>query len=256
LDDIKIGFQPLFVMLAFGTTSTVAIDAVRPVGEICEKHNIWLHIDAAYAGSVLILPEYQHLADGLEMADSFVFNPHKWLFTNFDCTAYFVKDVDALLNTFTILPEYLKTQTRGQVNDYRDWGVPLGRRFRALKLWFVIRNFGVKGLQEKLRFHIELAKGFEKKVAVHSDFENVFPRSLNGIFFRYKPKSITDLKQLNELNEQLLHTLNKSGELYLSHTKINGVYLIRMIIAQTNVEQRHIDTAWEEICRVADLLLK
>ena len=255
-DDIKNGFQPLFVMLALGTTSTIALDAVRPVGNICKKHHIWLHLDAAYAGSALILPEYKDMIDGIEIADSFVFNPHKWLFTNFDCTAYFVKDVDALLNTFTILPEYLKTQTRGQVNDYRDWGVPLGRRFRALKLWFVIRNFGVKGLQEKLRFHIELAKGFEKKVAVHSDFENVFPRSLNGIFFRYKPKSITDLKQLNELNEQLLHTLNKSGELYLSHTKINGVYLIRMIIAQTNVEQRHIDTAWEEICRVADLLLK
>jgi aromatic-L-amino-acid decarboxylase len=255
-DDIKNGFQPLFVMLALGTTSTIALDAVRPVGNICKKYHIWLHLDAAYAGSALILPEYKDMIDGIEIADSFVFNPHKWLFTNFDCTAYFVKDVDALLNTFTILPEYLKTQTRGQVNDYRDWGVPLGRRFRALKLWFVIRNFGVKGLQEKLRFHIELAKGFEKKVAVHSDFENVFPRSLNGIFFRYKPKSITDLKQLNELNEQLLHTLNKSGELYLSHTKINGVYLIRMIIAQTNVEQRHIDTAWEEICRVADLLLK
>ena len=247
--DIKNGFHPLFVMLALGTTSTIALDAVRPVGEICEKHQIWLHLDAAYAGSALILPEYQDMIDGIEMADSFVFNPHKWLFTNFDCTAYFVKDVDALLNTFTILPEYLKTQTRGQVNDYRDWGVPLGRRFRALKLWFVIRNFGVKGLQEKLRFHIELAKKLETEIELHNDFENVFPRSLNGVFFRYKPEKITDLKILNQLNEQLLNRLNQSGELYLSHTKINGIYLIRMIIAQTNVEQRHIDKAWAEICQ-------
>lgn len=254
LDDIKNGFQPLFVMLAFGTTSTVAIDEIRPVGELCEKHHIWLHIDAAYAGSALILPEYQHLAEGLEMADSFVFNPHKWLFTNFDCTAYFVKDVDALLNTFTILPEYLKTQTRGQVNDYRDWGVPLGRRFRALKLWFVIRNFGVKGLQEKLRFHIDLAKSFEAKVAAHDDFELVFPRSLNGVFFRFKPLNINNLDELNELNETLLNRLNQSGKLYLSHTKVNGVYFIRMIIGQTNVEQRHVDKAWTEICRaVANL---
>jgi aromatic-L-amino-acid decarboxylase len=157
--------------------------------------------------------------------------------------------VDALLNTFTILPEYLKTQTRGQVNDYRDWGVPLGRRFRALKLWFVIRNFGVKGLQEKLRFHIELAKKLETEIELHNNFENVFPRSLNGVFFRYKPEKITDLKILNQLNEQLLNHLNQSGELYLSHTKINGIYLIRMIIAQTNVEQRHIDKAWAEICQ-------
>lgn len=251
LNDIKNGFQPLFVMLALGTTSTVAIDKIRPVGALCEKHNIWLHLDAAYAGSALILPEYQDMIDGMEMADSFVFNPHKWLFTNFDCSAYFVKDVDALVNTFTILPEYLKTQTRGQVNDYRDWGVPLGRRFRALKLWFVIRNFGVKGLQEKLRFHIELAKDFEVKVKANDNFEIVYPRSLNGVFFRYKPQNINDLATLNQLNETLLYTLNQSGKLYLSHTKVKGVYFIRMIIAQTNVEQRHVDAAWVEICNTA-----
>ncbi|MFK7946081.1 MAG: aspartate aminotransferase family protein [Saprospiraceae bacterium] len=254
-NDIQNGFQPLFVMLALGTTSTIAIDKVRPVGEICRKYNIWLHLDAAYAGSALILPEYRAMIDGIELADSFVFNPHKWLFTNFDCSAYFVKDADALVNTFTILPEYLKTKTRGLVNDYRDWGIPLGRRFRALKLWFVIRNFGVNGLREKLRFHIDLAKAFEVKVKENPNFEIVFPRSLNGVFFRFKPNGITDLDELNQLNETLLHSLNESGKLYLSHTKVNGIYFIRMIIAQTNVNIEHVDNAWLEICKTAKLLL-
>ena len=253
-DDIKNGFQPLFVMLALGTTSTIAIDNVRPVGEICQKYNIWLHLDAAYAGSALILPEYRDMIDGIELADSFVFNPHKWLFTNFDCSAYFVKDADALIHTFSVLPEYLKTKTRGQVNDYRDWGIPLGRRFRALKLWFVIRNFGVEGLREKLRFHIDLAKAFEAKVVENTNFEIVYPRSLNGVFFRFKPEGIEDLDTLNQLNEKLLLLLNESGKMYLSHTKINGVYFIRIIIAQTNVTREHIDNTWLEICRVAESL--
>lgn len=255
LEDIDNGFQPLFVMLALGTTSTIAIDNVRPIGEICQNHNIWLHLDAAYAGSALILPEYRDMIDGIELADSFVFNPHKWLFTNFDCTAYFVKDADALVNTFTILPEYLKTKTRGLVNDYRDWGIPLGRRFRALKLWFVIRNFGVDGLREKLRFHIDLAKSFEAKVIDNSNFEIVYPRSLNGVFFRLKPEHITDLEELNQLNETLLQSLNESGKLYLSHTKVNGVYFIRMIIAQTNVNEEHVENTWSEIKRSANIIL-
>ena len=250
-EDISNGHQPLFVMLALGTTSTIAIDNVRPIGELCQQYNIWLHLDAAYAGSALILPEYRSMIDGIELADSFVFNPHKWLFTNFDCSAYFVKDAGTLIDTFSVLPEYLKTNTRGQVNDYRDWGIPLGRRFRALKLWFVIRNFGVSGLQDKLRFHIELAKVFEAKVIDHPDFELVYPRSLNGVFFRYRPKGIDDNNTLNELNSTLLSTLNESGEMFLSHSKINDIYFIRIIIAQTNVQRKHIDNTWLTICETA-----
>ncbi len=247
--DLQNGLKPLCLIATLGTTSTTAIDNINDLGKIAEQYNLWFHIDAAYAGSALILPEFQHWIKGIETADSFVFNPHKWLFTNFDCSAYFVKDADALVNTFTILPEYLKTQTRGQVNDYRDWGVPLGRRFRALKLWFVIRNFGVEGLQEKLRFHIELAKSLEQKIAATPNFEILFPRTLNGVFFRYKPQGIEDLAELNQLNERLLLDLNNEGKLYLTQTKINGVYLIRMIVAQTNVEKRHVDAAWEHIVR-------
>lgn len=250
-EDIAKGFQPLFVMLALGTTSTIAIDKVRPIGELCQQYNIWLHLDAAYAGSALILPEYRGMIDGIELADSFVFNPHKWLFTNFDCSAYFVKDADALIDTFSVLPEYLKTKNRGQVNDYRDWGIPLGRRFRALKLWFVMRNFGINGLQQKLRFHIELAKELEQQIKDSDDFEIVYPRSLNGVFFRFRPKGIEDNEQLNELNETLLSTLNESGKMYLSHSKINDIYFIRMIIAQTNVNREHIENSWQTIRQVA-----
>ncbi|MCU0460072.1 MAG: pyridoxal-dependent decarboxylase, partial [Bacteroidales bacterium] len=144
--DIAGGFIPCCVVACMGTTGTTAVDPLRPVGEICRKHGIWLHVDAALGGSALLLPEMRWMADGIEYADSFVFNPHKWMFTNFDCSAYFVRDAASLIRTFEILPEYLKTRTRGQVNDYRDWGIPLGRRFRALKLWAVIRTYGVENL--------------------------------------------------------------------------------------------------------------
>lgn len=148
-EDKKKGYIPCCVVATLGTTGTVAIDPLKEIGEICSKHDIWLHVDAALAGTALILPEYRWMTEGKEYIDSFVFNPHKWMFTNFDCSAYFVRDADMLIKTFEILPEYLKTRTRGQVNDYRDWGVPLGRRFRALKLWFVIRSFGLSGLRER-----------------------------------------------------------------------------------------------------------
>ena len=143
------GYLPCCVVATIGTTGTTAVDPVRAIGEICSENGIWLHVDAAMAGSALILPEFQWMLDGREFIDSFVFNPHKWLFTNFDCSAYFVRDPVLLIRTFEILPEYLKTRTRGKVNDYRDWGVPLGRRFRALKLWSVIRSYGVEDVTKK-----------------------------------------------------------------------------------------------------------
>jgi aromatic-L-amino-acid decarboxylase len=157
LSDKEAGLVPCCVVATIGTTGTTAIDPLRAIGEVCHENDIFLHVDAAMAGTALILPEFQWMLDGREYIDSFVFNPHKWMFTNFDCTAYFVKDAGALIKTFEILPEYLKTRTRGKVNDYRDWGVPLGRRFRALKLWSVIRTYGTEGLREKVRYHIQIA---------------------------------------------------------------------------------------------------
>lgn len=254
--DIKHGLQPLCIVAALGTTGTMAMDPLQAIGRIAEKHNIWLHVDAAYAGAAFLLPEYQGLMKGIEKADSFVFNPHKWLFTNFDCTAYFVKDKQGLLNTFSILPEYLKTASDGLVNNYCDWGIPLGRRFRSLKLWFVMRHYGLQGLQDMLRLHIELAEWLEAEVVKDPAFELVVPRSMNLICFRYVPEGVKDEEQLNTINEELLQKLNAMGKLYLTHTKINGVYTIRMSIGQTNVMQAHVEKAWKSIQEVATVILK
>jgi aromatic-L-amino-acid decarboxylase len=234
-----------------GTTGSTAVDPVREIGQICRRYNLWLHIDAALAGTALVLPEFRWMINGIEFADSFVLNPHKWMFTNFDCSAYFVKDKELLIRTFEILPEYLKTKSRGQVNDYRDWGIALGRRFRALKLWFVIRNLGMEGIQEKIRYHIGLAKSVGDIIAMENDFELMVPVLLNTVCFRYKPKHLSDDNDLNTINEKLLTTLNQSGKVYLSHTKLNGRYTIRMVTSQTSVEQRHVDEALELIKRTA-----
>ena len=245
--DISEGFIPLCVVAAIGTTGCTAIDPLAGIAEVTNEFKVWLHVDAAYAGTALLLPEYRWMIEGIEKADSFVFNPHKWMFTNFDCSAYFVKDREVLIRTFEILPEYLKTGNRGLVNDYRDWGIQLGRRFRALKLWFVIRSFGVIQLQEKIREHIEIARWFEKQVTEYPGFEILAPVTLSVVCFRFKPDGINDLENLNRTNETLMKQLNASGKLFLTHTKLNGKYTLRMSIAGTLTEQQHVEKAWELI---------
>lgn len=249
-NDISNGFIPCCVVATLGTTGTTAVDPLRKIGEICKEHDAWLHVDAAMAGTALILPEFRWMTDGIEHVDSFLFNPHKWMFTNFDCTAYFVKDAAKLIKTFEILPEYLKTRTRGKVNDYRDWGVPLGRRFRALKLWSVIRNYGVEGLQEKVRYHIDIASRLEKMIAVEPDFEIMAPVVISVVCFRFRPEGLSD-EELNTLNEKLNHQLNDSGKIYLTHTVLDGKYTLRMVTAQTNVTMAHVEKAWELIRTIA-----
>jgi aromatic-L-amino-acid decarboxylase len=246
-EDIEQGNKPICVVATLGTTGSTAVDPLPEIAEICCQHDIWLHIDAAYAGSALILEEYRWMIKGIDKADSFVFNPHKWLFTNFDCSAYFVKDSKALLRTLAILPEYLKTKTEGEVKDYCDWGVPLGRRFRALKLWFVIRDFGVKGLKERLRFHLHLAREFARWVEEEEDFQLTAPVTFNLVCFRLKPKGEKTHEEINRINERLLNELNNTGELYLTHTKLKGMYTLRMVIAQTNVKNHHVEKAWSII---------
>jgi aromatic-L-amino-acid decarboxylase len=244
------GFIPCCVVATLGTTGTTAIDNLKAAGEICRENDVWLHVDAAMAGTALILPEFHCMLDGKEYIDRFVFNPHKWMFTNFDCTAYFVKDAGALIKTFELLPEYLKTRTRGKVNDYRDWGVPLGRRFRALKLWSVIRTYGVEGLRDKVRSHISIAAQLAEMISKESDFELLAPVVISLVCFRYIPSGLTE-EQINVLNEKLNHQLNDSGKIYLSHTVLNGKYTLRMVTAQTNVNFQHVEKAWHLIKETA-----
>lgn len=245
--DRQAGRKPLAVVAALGTTGSTAVDPIRAIGEICRRQGVWLHVDAAYAGTALLLDECRWMSDGIELADTFVFNPHKWMFTNFDCSAYFVKDPAVLVQTFEILPEYLKTRESERVNNYRDWGIQLGRRFRALKLWFVIRSYGVDGLKAKIRAHIELAQRLASTIEQHPDYELLAPVPLNVICFRHRPAGIDDPGRIDALNERLLDAVNETGRAYLTHTKLDGMYTIRLVIGQTQVTSDDISRTWNLI---------
>jgi aromatic-L-amino-acid/L-tryptophan decarboxylase len=254
--DLKKGFIPLCVIAAIGTTGSTAVDPLHEIAQIARDHNLWLHVDAAFAGSALILPEYRWMIRAIEDADSFVFNPHKWLFTNFDCSAYFVRDKDALIRTFQLVPEYLKSQVHVQANDYSNWGIQLGRRFRALKLWFVIRMFGIKGLQEKIRFQIGLAAEFEERLRKTGKFEILAPRLFNLVCFRFVPSRNYTEQQLDGLNENLLQSLNKTGKVYITHTRLRDRYALRFIIAQTSTGRQNVEEAWQLLMEKSDELIQ
>ncbi|MDZ7693020.1 MAG: pyridoxal-dependent decarboxylase [Balneolaceae bacterium] len=228
--DLEEGITPACVVATLGTTGSTAIDPLPEIADICARYDIFLHVDAAYAGTALLLPEFQTMIEGIGQVDSFVFNPHKWMFTNFDCSAFFVQDEALLVRTFEIMPEYLKTEHDERVKNYRDWGIQLGRRFRALKLWFVIRSFGLKGLREKIRHHIELAQNLKSTIEQSERFEMLAPARLNLLCFRYRPPHISDEEILNRLNRQLLERVNGTGDLFITHTKLNGIYSLRMVI--------------------------
>lgn len=252
--DKKKGLQPACVIATLGTTSSAAVDLLTPIGEICRRHGLWLHVDAAYAGTAAILPEKRWIVDGAEKADSFVFNPHKWMLTNFDCSAYFVKDPGALIRTFEIHPEYLKTGLDSQVKNFRDWGIQLGRRFRALKLWFVVRSYGVEGLQKIVREHIRVAQLFKGWVEEHDVFEVMAPVDFSLVCFRLNDGR--DEEVLNDLNRQLLESLNQTGKVFLTHTTLRGKYVLRMAIAARTTQERHVRAAWELITSKATEILK
>ncbi len=252
LEDIQNNQKPICVIATIGTTGTTAMDPLEPIALLCKKYDIWLHVDGAYAGNVGILPECQDFFKGLHLADSYVFNPHKWLFVNFDCSAYFVKDKMHLIKTFNANPEYLKTNAEN-VHHYKDWGIQLGRRFRALKLWFVMRSFGVEKMQEKIREHIEWGKWLEIQITQNDQFELMAKRSINLVCFRYNPGKYSNL-ELNILNKKLMDTINASGQLYLSHTKIKEAFVIRMAPGQTYQEKHHIEAAWKLIIEISNTL--
>ncbi len=244
-EDKAAGKMPFFVCATIGTTSSLAMDPIRAIAEVCRKHGVWLHVDAAMAGTAALCPEFRWTQDGVELADSYAFNPHKWMFTNFDCTAFYVKDRRALINSLSVVPEYLRNQAseQGAVIDYRDWHVPLGRRFRALKLWFVIRHYGVEGLQFHIRQHVQLAQEFAAWVKADARFEILAPHPLNLVCFQ--------LKSGDTASERLLQRLNAGGKLFISHTKLNGKYALRFCVGQTRTERRHVEDAWQEIRTLA-----
>lgn len=252
--DRDAGLVPAFVMATAGTTSSGAIDPLRAVGEICRKYGVWYHIDAAWAGTAALLPEKRWVLDGAELADSLVFNPHKWMATNFDCSAYFVRDPAALVRTFEIHPEYLKTGVDAEVKNYRDWGIQLGRRFRALKLWFVIRSYGVEGLQAMVREHIRLAGLVKEWVEADRRFELLAPVDLGLVCFRLNDGR--DEAALNELNRRLLEHINTAGTVFLTHTTLRGRYALRLVVGQRTTEERHVRGAWDVISAAAERVLK
>ncbi len=253
-EDQAAGYQPACVVAALGSTSSMAMDPVDAIAAICKKYHIWLHVDAAFAGTAAVVPELRGFMKGTEHADSFVFNPHKWMLTNFDCTAYFVKDPGMLIQTFEIHPEYLKTSADHQVKNYRDWGIQLGRRFRALKLWFVIRSYGIEGIQKMVREHVRLAWLFESWIGSDNRFEIMAPVHLSLVCFRLNPGNMKQ-EQLNKLNQELLQKINSNGRVFMTHTSLRGNYTIRLAIGSRATEERHVKQAWEIVSQAAyDLL--
>ncbi len=244
-EDRAVGLKPCFVAATAGTTSSNGFDPLPEIGRICRDQDLWLHVDGAMCGTAAVCPEFRHIHQGLKLADSYAFNPHKWMFTNFDCDCFYVANRAELIKTLSVVPEYLRNQATesGAVIDYRDWQVPLGRRFRALKLWFVLRYYGVEGLQYHIRRHVALAQTFARWVEESKDFELMAPAPLNLVCFVHRGG--------DEVNRTLLERLNQGGKLYLTHTVLNGRYTLRFCVGQTHTEERHVRAAWELIQQTA-----
>ncbi|MDZ7267523.1 MAG: pyridoxal-dependent decarboxylase [candidate division KSB1 bacterium] len=243
-DDRRAGWRPFCVVATVGTTSCTSIDPVAEIAQICATENLWLHVDAAHGGAVAIVPEMRHVLAGCELADSFVVNPHKWLFVPMDLSVLYTRKPEVLRRAFSLVPEYLRTPADSGVINYMDYGIPLGRRFRALKLWFVLRSFGVTGLQACIREHLRLAREFAGWVDRHPDFERLAPVPMSTICFRAHPASLNEESRLNELNERLLHAVNRTGEAFLSHTKIDGRFVLRLVISHLRVTPADVERVW------------
>jgi aromatic-L-amino-acid decarboxylase len=252
-EDKKNGWLPFAVVATVGTTSSTSIDPVPAIADICQREKLWLHVDGAYGGMAAIVPEMRSVLDGCDRADSLVTNPHKWLFTPMDCSVLFTRHVDTLKQAFSLVPEYLKT-TDGKVNNYMDWGVQLGRRFRALKLWFIIRSFGVEGMIGILREHCRLAREFASWVDANSNFERLAPVPFSVVCFRYHPKGISDEGKLEQMNAQIIDWINTTGEVFLSHTKLNGRYTIRLAIGNIATAEKHVARVWELVKQESEKL--
>ncbi|KAJ4822353.1 hypothetical protein Tsubulata_050021 [Turnera subulata] len=249
--DIKSGFIPLYLCGTVGTTACGAVDPVGKLGKVARKYNLWFHIDAAYAGSACICPEFRHYLDGVELADSFSMNPHKWFLTNMDCCCLWVQNPDSLIESLSTKPEYLRNGATDTLNviDYKDWQIALSRRFIALKLWVVIRRHGLATLRFHIRSDVKLASYFESLVAKDSRFEVVLPRKFALVCFRLKAgKNKAHNENLNQrLNKKLLQGVNESGNAFMTHAVVGGVYFIRCAVGSTLTEERHVEGLWKLI---------
>ena len=244
--DVAAGRVPAVVVITVGSTSSAAVDPVRATGEIARRHGAFFHVDAAWAGSAAIVPEFRAAFDGLELADSVVMNPHKWLGVNFDCSVLFIRDLPTWFETFSLTPEYLKSAHDADVVNYRDWGIPLGRRFRALKLWFVLRSEGAESLRARIREHIRLGELFASWVDADAAFERMAPASFALVCFRHRPAGVPE-SALDDHNRRLLDRINRSGTVHLIGTVLRGRFVIRMAIGQRNTAERNVREAWDVI---------
>jgi aromatic-L-amino-acid/L-tryptophan decarboxylase len=245
-EDMQNGVKPIAVVATIGTTSTTSVDPVESIADVCERQGLWLHVDAAYAGAAAMVPSHHHLFHGIERADSVVVNPHKWLFTPFDLSTFYCRRMDVVRAAFSVTPEYLKTPEGNDVRNLMDTGVQLGRRFRALKLWMVLRSLGAKAVRERLSTHMSLAQDFSTWIDEHPDFERMAPVPFSVVCFRWRPAD-RDLSQadLNTANERLVNAVNASGEVFLSHTRLNGCFVPRVAIGHIETTERHVRRAWQ-----------
>jgi aromatic-L-amino-acid decarboxylase len=244
------GFRPLAVVATVGTTGVTAVDPVPAIADLCEREGIWLHVDAAYGGSAAVVPELRHVMEGSERADSLVLNPHKWLFVPIDCSAAYTRHPDVMRQAFSLTPEYLKTGEE-EVTNLMDYGVALGRRFRSLKLWFVLRYFGRRGIADAIREHVRLARELAEEVRDDPDFELLAPAELSVVAFRFRPEGEADEDRLDALNAGILDRVNRSGEVFMSHTRVRGRFALRIAIGNLRTTEAHVRRAWELVREAA-----
>jgi aromatic-L-amino-acid decarboxylase len=242
--DLREGLRPFCVVATVGTTSTTSVDPVPAIADICERYGLWLHVDGAYGGVAGMLPDRRWVLEGVERADSLVVNPHKWLFTPVDLSAFYSRRLDTVRQAFSLVPEYLRTETDEAARNYMDYGPQLGRRFRALKLWFVLRAYGREGIEARLREHIRLANEFAGWLDADPAWERLAPVPFSTVCFRANPAEYPE-QELDALNEAIMNGVNATGEVFLSHTRLREGYTLRLAIGHARTEERHVRRAWE-----------
>lgn len=257
-DDRARGYLPIAVVGVVGTTSAASSDPIEAIADVCERERLWLHVDAAYAGAAALLPEWRDRFSGWERADSLVVNPHKWLFTPMDLSAFYTRKPETLRAAFSLTPEYLKTSEDGEVENMMDYGLQLGRRFRSLKLWFTLRYFGLESIRARIREHIELARLFARLIGERPDFELLAPVEFSLVCFRYRPPALrsADENELSRLNARLEEALNAEGEIFIVHTTLHGRYALRFAVGNIETSERHVRRAFEKIVAAAETLSK